>query len=238
MPKYHIVPTTGNPGVCKAQYSCPFGDMTSDHFDNKADARKHYEENMENYVHLEPGKWIRAGGTSKPYRLHTSEELEYLNDQVKKTMHSIANLALGPRGDRGLDALNEIVDPVSDRGYSRPFSPEKALVGIGKAKRFIQNPSAANDLVEMQNLIKATMGKPSEPKKNEKVMYRDEYGQERFGTFVKKEVDRGSSYNRQQWGDLAIKEYGYVQRENSSSPVKVPMGTILRENGAPFMDTR
>ena len=44
MPRYHINPTTGNPGPCRAMVSCPFGDMESEHFDSAAQARRAYEQ--------------------------------------------------------------------------------------------------------------------------------------------------------------------------------------------------
>jgi hypothetical protein len=46
MARYHINPKTGNPGVCHAKNKCPFGDIQSDHYDSKEDARKGYEQKM------------------------------------------------------------------------------------------------------------------------------------------------------------------------------------------------
>lgn len=47
MTRYHIRPSSGEPGVCKAEKYCPFGDMVHDHFENKLDARIAYERMME-----------------------------------------------------------------------------------------------------------------------------------------------------------------------------------------------
>lgn len=44
MARYHINPRTGDPGACSARISCPFGNLESDHFDSKEDARAAYEE--------------------------------------------------------------------------------------------------------------------------------------------------------------------------------------------------
>lgn len=44
MARYHINPKTGNPGVCRAVKSCPFGDLEADHYESKAAARSSYEE--------------------------------------------------------------------------------------------------------------------------------------------------------------------------------------------------
>jgi septal ring factor EnvC (AmiA/AmiB activator) len=45
--KYHINPETGNPGVCKAKHKCKFGDMESDHYSSKEEARDAYEKVQE-----------------------------------------------------------------------------------------------------------------------------------------------------------------------------------------------
>lgn len=44
---YHINPQTGNPGVCRAKKTCPFGDLESEHFPDRETARAHYEKLME-----------------------------------------------------------------------------------------------------------------------------------------------------------------------------------------------
>lgn len=44
MARYHINPRTGDPGVCSARISCPYGSLESDHFDSKEAARAAYEE--------------------------------------------------------------------------------------------------------------------------------------------------------------------------------------------------
>lgn len=43
--KFHINPQTGNPGVCRAKYSCRFGG-SEEHFDSKVEAREDYEMRM------------------------------------------------------------------------------------------------------------------------------------------------------------------------------------------------
>ena len=46
MARFHINQKTGKTGRCKAQHSCPFGDLQKDHYDNEKDARKAYEASM------------------------------------------------------------------------------------------------------------------------------------------------------------------------------------------------
>ena len=43
MARYHINPETGEPGVCKAKDKCPFGDLTTEHYNSKTAARAAYE---------------------------------------------------------------------------------------------------------------------------------------------------------------------------------------------------
>lgn len=46
MTRYHINPATGDPGVCRATTSCPFGDMETDHFGSKDEARAAAEKRL------------------------------------------------------------------------------------------------------------------------------------------------------------------------------------------------
>lgn len=46
MTKYHINSNTGNPGLCKATKSCPFGDLTKDHYETKQAAQQAFEKQM------------------------------------------------------------------------------------------------------------------------------------------------------------------------------------------------
>lgn len=43
MAKFHVNPKTGEPGACRAKKHCPFGDLSSDHYDSKDAARTAYE---------------------------------------------------------------------------------------------------------------------------------------------------------------------------------------------------
>ena len=46
MPKYHVNPATGNPGVCRAQKNCPFGGE-ADHYSTREEAREAYEKSQQ-----------------------------------------------------------------------------------------------------------------------------------------------------------------------------------------------
>lgn len=43
MARFHINPKTGNPGKCSATKSCPFGDISEEHYDSPERARSAYE---------------------------------------------------------------------------------------------------------------------------------------------------------------------------------------------------
>lgn len=45
MAKYHVN-SNGEPGVCKAQTSCPFGSLEDDHYSSKEEAQEAYEAKM------------------------------------------------------------------------------------------------------------------------------------------------------------------------------------------------
>jgi hypothetical protein len=63
MARYHINPTTGTVGLCKAQKQCPFGDLETAHFNSKEAARQGYE-NLNSSIAkpLKKVKVFRNGG--------------------------------------------------------------------------------------------------------------------------------------------------------------------------------
>lgn len=48
MTKYHVNPSTGRAGQCKAMSNCPFGDLETDHYLTKEEANVAYESSMTN----------------------------------------------------------------------------------------------------------------------------------------------------------------------------------------------
>lgn len=50
MPRYHVNPETGEPGLCRAKKACPFGNLEVDHYNTRTEARKEYERRMEDPV--------------------------------------------------------------------------------------------------------------------------------------------------------------------------------------------
>lgn len=48
MARYHISSRTGNPGLCRAEFQCPFGDIESEHYNSKEEAREAFERAQSN----------------------------------------------------------------------------------------------------------------------------------------------------------------------------------------------
>jgi len=46
MARFHVNPETGEVGACSASFRCPFGDMTTEHYPSKEEARKSFEARM------------------------------------------------------------------------------------------------------------------------------------------------------------------------------------------------
>lgn len=63
--RYHINPETGNANLCKAQYSCKFGDADNRHFDDKDAAQKFFEHIAE-AESIDPEKTLKEIGTLLP----------------------------------------------------------------------------------------------------------------------------------------------------------------------------
>jgi hypothetical protein len=56
--KYHIN-SKGEPGICRAKNSCPFGDMETEHYSSVDEARGVYEQEMNNYFTPNVEKLLR-----------------------------------------------------------------------------------------------------------------------------------------------------------------------------------
>lgn len=56
MTKFHVN-AKGEPGVCKALVSCPFGDLEADHYDSKEGARKAYEAFAQQHLDAKRAKY-------------------------------------------------------------------------------------------------------------------------------------------------------------------------------------
>lgn len=73
MEKFHIN-NEGNPGVCRAQNNCRFGDLESDHYSTREDAQQAYEEKLKTLNTPKPiAKSAKTKATRKPIILEPSE---------------------------------------------------------------------------------------------------------------------------------------------------------------------
>lgn len=75
MAKYHIN-AKGEPGLCKARTSCPFGDFKTEHYSSADEAREAYETFAHEYFIAKDRKKDVAKGQGE---LFTLEEVENLN---------------------------------------------------------------------------------------------------------------------------------------------------------------
>lgn len=64
MARFHINHKTGQPGPCKAQMACPFGDLQADHYDSPGDARNAYEAKMKAHTFKPKTKRKMMAGVS------------------------------------------------------------------------------------------------------------------------------------------------------------------------------
>lgn len=85
MQRFHVNPVSGNPGICKAVYECPFGDKETAHFDSEDEARKFFEESQETFapVSKKRDRVFRIGSLEAP-ELHF-EDLANLVKQFDQT---------------------------------------------------------------------------------------------------------------------------------------------------------
>jgi tRNA nucleotidyltransferase/poly(A) polymerase len=75
MKRYHINPKTGNPGICHAKKSCPFGDMDSEHYDSQEQARAGFEKKQEEFY---------EGIIQYPHTMQLGEHVEKLLGSIEK----------------------------------------------------------------------------------------------------------------------------------------------------------
>jgi hypothetical protein len=68
--RFHVNPVSGNTGVCKAFYDCPFGDEATAHFDTAAEARSFFEQSQSTFAppKKKRDKVFRIGSLTPPER--------------------------------------------------------------------------------------------------------------------------------------------------------------------------
>lgn len=152
---WHVNPETGEPGLCRAAISCPFGGEEL-HFDTESDARKFYEAKMSNYTLAE---LISKSEERTPWRsLSWPDRKRRIEDYVNSLVESNPKLkrkrvsvvwdpivndraeVLGYGGDRkgvvhlteGIEALEEVTVKtliVHELAHviekNRPFGPRE-----------------------------------------------------------------------------------------------------------------
>jgi hypothetical protein len=105
--KFHINPQTGEVGPCRATTNCPFGDLESEHYDSKEEARGAYEKTMSNQLVVDESLDAETLSTSQLNNLaKTTQSNKILNTIVTKgSNRTLANLAKNPRCSADVLAL-------------------------------------------------------------------------------------------------------------------------------------
>lgn len=72
MKRFHLNPATGEPGPCRAKVSCPFGDLETEHYTSKEEARAQYEARMARDIAIQ--RWEASYYLDKdPLRLNSQK---------------------------------------------------------------------------------------------------------------------------------------------------------------------
>ena len=107
MARYHINPTTGEVGPCRATVSCPFGDLAEDHFPTAEAARSSYEERMGSPIaprlQVRRSFWDRLRGVTEEQALaeaRSREEAAFLV-RFDATIAELRNEKTEPQGNYG-----------------------------------------------------------------------------------------------------------------------------------------
>ena len=79
MPTFHLTPA-GEPGVCRAQKTCPYGDLVGDHYSSESAARAAFEASMRSET---------FGGQSAPSTLTTADLLAMDEDAQRRTAGAV-----------------------------------------------------------------------------------------------------------------------------------------------------
>lgn len=105
MARYHVNPKTGNPGLCAAKQSCPFGSLDSDHYDSSIEAREAYEKSQASSL-LPPNRsqLVKAFNELRGQASILSVEINDLETQFSDLNKAIPGLAALSRLGRLEDA--------------------------------------------------------------------------------------------------------------------------------------
>lgn len=114
MAKYHISPTTGNPGVCRAAHACPFGGA-DEHYDSATEAREAFENAMT--MGASALKGAVHSNSYEPYRVSVgteSDDLETLT-QKQKDAERYARMGDTEAFIRGTDVALKLQAQIDER---------------------------------------------------------------------------------------------------------------------------
>lgn len=122
MTRFHVNPQTGNAGPCKAEKSCPFGDLKDDHYATRDEASKAFEAHMEE----------EKAKPKKTYLTYSKDESLEIARTIQKQVGSMTFATLGAsdfRATNGGLRFNARILPFNDTG-ERSSRPAKMIVEI------------------------------------------------------------------------------------------------------------
>jgi hypothetical protein len=109
MARYHVNPQTGNPGICKATQSCPFGDLTKDHFPSREKASRSYETRMKLREELSS---VRCQVQDNANRVAQQGNWpDYINPQASLTGRIPKHGTTAPGFDAGVACALNLIPP-------------------------------------------------------------------------------------------------------------------------------
>lgn len=120
MAKFHINPATGDPGPCRAKQQCPFGDMESDHYASKEEARAAYEHAQANPA------------PKKAYPNYGEVRSREIASTIKKQVNTMTYMSLGASNFTAINGglrFNARILPFNADG-SRSSKPSNMIVEI------------------------------------------------------------------------------------------------------------
>lgn len=145
MSKFHINPESGEPGRCQAKKSCPYGDLTKDHYSTAEEARAAYEETKSAFDIFEQAMARRLAGTAMEkqirYTRERKAELEESYRNIRKVEDTHEAL---PDDDASLQAYNEAYQALAAQATPEELEALNDYTGIlySPIKDYLTEPEA------------------------------------------------------------------------------------------------
>lgn len=137
MPRYHVHPITGVPDVCHAKMECPFGDVQTDHYSTKKEARQAFEQSMKHRM------FDSNGSDDKEVRRIQEEASEILAEAASKSKDPVRGYLM----KASLDVLTPEISDEADIMLSYHYAVMRSY------KVFDSENSLSNSMTKASNLV-------------------------------------------------------------------------------------